>query len=95
MEDYIKEVANNLDLNSNFLEDIGNNIFLSKKEMEILDKYDIKYRNKTSLRGILLEIEDILNEEKLEDLESVSDSISERVYYNNTNKWGILWSVMK
>ena len=86
MEDYIKEVANNLDLNSNFLEDIGNNIFLSKKEMEILDKYDIKYRNKTSLRGILLEIEDILNEEKLEDLESVSDSISERVYYNNTNK---------
>lgn len=86
MEYYIKEVANNLDLNSNFLEDIGNNIFLSKKEMEILDKYDIKYRNKTSLRGILLEIEDILNEEKLEDLESVSDSISERVYYNNTNK---------
>lgn len=86
MDDYIKEISDNLDLNSNFLEDIGNGIFLSKKEMEVLDKYNIDYQNKASLKNILLEIENILNEESLEDLDLVSESISERIYYNNTNK---------
>ena len=37
MDEYIKEISNSLDLTSNFLEDIGNGIFLSKKEMEVLD----------------------------------------------------------
>ncbi|MBR2246513.1 MAG: hypothetical protein IKG58_03140 [Bacilli bacterium] len=86
MDDYIKEVANELDLKSNFLEDIGNGIFLSKKEIEILNKYNIDYKNKNSLKSILLEIEDILNEEELEDLDLISESIAERVYYNDTNK---------
>ena len=86
MDEYIKEVSNNLDLNSNFLEDIGNGIFLSKKEMKVLDKYNIDYKNKVSLKSILFEIEDILSEESLEDLDLVSETISERVYYNNTNK---------
>lgn len=85
-DDYIKEVANKLDLESNFLEDIGNGIFLSKKEIEILNKYNIDYKNKSSLKSILLEIEDILNEEELEDLDLISESIAERVYYNDTNK---------
>ena len=85
-DDYIKEVANKLDLESNFLEDIGNGIFLSKKEIEILNKYNIDYKNKNSLKSILLEIEDVLNEEELEDLDLISESIAERVYYNNTNK---------
>ena len=85
-DDYIKEVANKLDLESNFLEDIGTGIFLSKKEIEILNKYNIDYKNKNSLKSILLEIEDILNEEELEDLDLISESIAERVYYNDTNK---------
>ncbi|MBQ2640242.1 MAG: hypothetical protein IJF92_05750 [Bacilli bacterium] len=86
MDEYIKEISNSLDLTSNFLEDIGNGIFLSKKEMEVLDKYNIDYKNKSSLKSILLEIESILNEESLEDLDLVSESISERVYYNDINK---------
>ena len=85
-DDYIKEVANKLDFESNFLEDIGNGIFLSKKEIEVLNKYNIDYKNKNSLKSILLEIEDILNEEELEDLDLISEAIAERVYYNNINK---------
>ncbi len=85
-DNYIKEVANKLDLESNFLEDIGNGIFLSKKEIEVLNKYNIDYKNKNSLKSILLEIEDILNEEEIEDLDLISAAIAERVYYNNINK---------
>ena len=84
MDDYIKEISNNLDFD--LLEDIGNGIFLTKKEIEILDRYNINYKSKTSLKSILFEIEDILHNEDIEELDLISESIAERVYYNDINK---------
>ena len=84
MDDYIKEISNNLDFD--LLEDIGNGIFLTKKEIEILDRYNISYKSKTSLKSILFEIEDVLHNEDIEELDLISESIAERVYYNNINK---------
>ena len=63
MDEYIKEVGNNLEID--FLSDVGNGIFLSNREREILDRYNIDYKNKSSLKSILLEIEDILSEEEI------------------------------
>ena len=76
-----------IDFHKNKMNDLGNNIFLTNFEIEVLEKYDIDYRNSSNLKSIIFEIEEILNEDSsLEDLEIISKSISERDYYLNTNK---------
>ena len=84
MDEYIKQVGNSIEVD--FLSDVGNGIFLSNREREVLDRYNIDYKNKSSLKSILLEIEDILSEEEIEELDLISEGIAERVYYNYTNK---------
>lgn len=86
MDDYIKEVANNLQFD-NQLTKINNNLSLNKKEEEVLQKYQINYKN-CDMNSLIYLIEDYLNDsfEELPDLEEVSLNISERNYYQNTNK---------
>ena len=89
MTDYnIDEVLNTIDFNKGKFNDIGNGILLTNKEIEVLDRYNIPYKNCTSLKDIIFEIESIINELDImdEDLEEISMSISERDYYQNTNK---------
>ncbi|MBQ3298125.1 MAG: hypothetical protein IJG97_04940 [Bacilli bacterium] len=89
MTDYnIDELVNTIDFNKGKFNDIGNGILLTNKEIEVLDRYNIPYKNCTSLKDIIFEIESIINELDImdEDLEEISMSISERDYYQNTNK---------
>ncbi len=89
MTDYnIDELVNTIDFNKGKFNDIGNGILLTNKEIEVLDRYNIPYKNCTSLKDIIFEIENIINELDImdEDLEEISMSISERDYYQNTNK---------
>lgn len=65
----------------------GNGIYLSDNQIEILKRYDIDYSKYSSLSSLIFEIEEILNNETdIEDLEEVSQRLSELNYYNNTNK---------
>ena len=65
----------------------GNGIYLSDNQVEVLKKYNIDYKKYTSLKSLIFEIEEILNEEvDADDLEEVSSKLSELNYYNNTNK---------
>lgn len=76
-----------IDFHKNKMNDLGNNIFLTNFEIEILQKYNIDYKNCNSMKSIIFEIEEILNEDSsLDDLETISKSIAERDYYLNTNK---------
>ena len=89
MTDYnIDELVSTIDFNKGKFNDIGNGILLTNKEIEVLDRYNIPYKNCTSLKDIIFEIESIINELDImdEDLEEISMSISERDYYQNTNK---------
>ncbi len=89
MTDYnIDELVNTIDFNKGKFNDIGNGILLTNKEIEVLDRYNIPYKKCTSLKDIIFEIESIINELDImdEDLEEISMSISERDYYQNTNK---------
>ena len=89
MEKYnIDELVNNIDFNSGKFNDIGNGILLTNKEIEILDRYDIPYKNCHSLKDIIFQVEELISEMDIvdEDLEYISDTISERDYYQNTNK---------
>ena len=87
MDYNIDKLVNSLDFKSNSLKDCGNGIFLTNFEISILNRYNIDYSKYNDLKGIIFEIEEILNYEVSdEDLEQVSKTIAERDYYQNTNK---------
>ncbi len=65
-----------------------NNIYISEEQKEILDRYDIDVSKYLNISELIYDIEECLNNsiDELEDLEWVSQTISEYNYYNNTNK---------
>jgi len=81
LDDIVNETHNSLNLNR-----INDKLYLTNKEIEVLEKYDIEYH--TSINDLLFKIDEILNDADGEypDLEEVSNSIAEFNYYHNTNK---------
>lgn len=64
-----------------------NNVYISDKQYEILLRYNINVDNYKNINTLLYDIEEILNSgSDFEDLEWVSQTLSEYNYYNNTNK---------
>ena len=65
-----------------------NNIYISEEQVNILKNYDINVDNYNNVNELIFDIEDCLNNSygEMEDLEWVSQSLSEYNYYNNTNK---------
>ena len=65
-----------------------NNIYISDEQVNILKNYNIHIENYNNINELIYDIEDCLNDSygELEDLEWVSQSLSEYNYYNNTNK---------
>ena len=86
MDDYIKEVSNNLDLDDKYVS--INNFLLNKDEIEVLKRYNINYNNCNSLKDILFLIDEVFQNsyDEMLDLEEVAISISDRDYYVNSNK---------
>lgn len=85
----IEELVNDLKPRDNMLKNYGNGIYLSDDQVEILNQYDFKYQNYPSLKSLIFDIEEYLNEnyeEDLEDLENVASNLAEFDYYHNTNK---------
>ena len=85
MEYDIDKIVDEMDFVGNSLNNI-NGLLLTDKEIEILERYDIDYKKCVSLKEVIYLIEDILEEEEIEELDLISQSISERDYYQNTNK---------
>jgi hypothetical protein len=81
IDDIINETHEKMKLNK-----INDNLYLTNKEIEVLEKYDINYN--TSIDLLMYELDEILNESRGEliDLEEVSNSIAEFNYYHNVNK---------
>lgn len=65
-----------------------NNIYISDEQINILRKYDINIDKYSNLNELVYDIEECLNDsyDELDDLEWVSQTLSEYNYYNNTNK---------
>jgi hypothetical protein len=76
------------DFNKRSLKQRKNGIYLSDEQIDILEKYNINYLNYNNINELIFYIEDYLNNSymELEDLESVSEALSNFNYYNNTNK---------
>lgn len=88
MEYDINKLVSEIDFESNQLQNIGHNIMLTNKEIEVLNRYKINYQKCLSLKEVLFEIENIIDDMDIveEDLDQISASIAERDYYLNTNK---------
>lgn len=70
----------------NFLKRV-NDIFISQKQIDILEKYGIDINKYKNINELIYQIEIILNNsEQLDDLEWVEENLSEYNYYANTNK---------
>ena len=86
MNDEYKNIINNIDYKSLLHENVGNGIYLTKEEMNILSNYKINYENCSSVSELIYEIEDILKNIESDELEFILDELSEYKYYNETNK---------
>ena len=88
MEYDIDQLVGQMDFSSNELQTVNKNVMLTNHEIEVLKRYKIEYTKCNSLKEILFEVEDMISDMDVveEELEAVSQSISERDYYQNTNK---------
>ena len=70
-----------------FLKKYGN-IYISDEQLNILKKYDIDINKYKNVSELIYDIEEYLNDsyQSMDDLEWVSETLSEYNYYNNTNK---------
>ena len=82
----IKNIINNMDFESNYLKKINNNLNLTKYQMTVLDKFNIDYKNASSLSEIIYLTNEVYNETLDEELDLILNELSERNYYENTNK---------
>lgn len=84
----VENILSNIDFHSNELVNCGNGLMLTNREIEVLEEYKINYKNCKSLKEVLYEVEDLIADMDIvdEDLDYISYTISERDYYQNTNK---------
>ena len=83
----IDSLVSNIDFNSGSFQNI-NGMMLTNQEIEVLDRYEIPYKKCNSLKEVIFEIEEVIGDSDIvdEDLDYISSTISERDYYQNTNK---------
>ena len=83
----IDSLVSNIDFNSGSFQNI-NGMMLTNQEIEVLDRYEIPYKECNSLKEVIYEIEEVIGDSDIvdEDLDYISSTISERDYYLNTNK---------
>ena len=90
LEYNIDEIISSLDFKSSKLNNLSNGLVLTNNEIDVLNKYNIKYKSCSSLKEVLMLIDEKFNYEEVDnpdELDSVSASIAERDYYQNSNKW--------
>ena len=83
----VNEIVIDLYNDNNMFKMRGNGIYVSDNQVKPLKKYGVDYKKYVTLSSLIFDIEKILNEETdVQDLEELSQRLSELNYYNNTNK---------
>lgn len=65
---------------------VNDNLYLSEEQMEILKSYNIDYMKFSSLKDLIHELMEEIEENDDDVLENLLDVLSERDYYENYNK---------
>ena len=88
MEIDLEKLVSEMDFESGKFVTCNNGLMLTNNEISVLKRYNIDYEKCSTLKEIIYLVEDVLNEDidDADDLEYISSTISERDYYQNTNK---------
>ena len=86
MTEQLQEILNNIDFENNKLIKINNYLYLTRNQINTLERYNINYQISNSMRDLMIKIEEILDYEEIEELEILLENLTERQYYENTNK---------
>jgi len=86
MEEEIQKLIQEAVNENNFGKIQENGLFLSNKQIQILERNNIPWKRYASLKELLFYIEDILYEEENEELDRLAEQLAEQQYYQNTNK---------
>ena len=86
----IEDLVKTIDTSKMNMVKVGS-FYLTKEEISILERNFIDYKNANSLKDLIMKIQNVFEDEELDpddgdELDYVLDSISERDYYQNTNK---------
>lgn len=65
---------------------VNGNLYLSEEQMEILKSYNIDYMKFSSLKDLIHELMEEIEENDDDVLENLLDVLSERDYYENYSK---------
>ncbi len=87
MEKYdIEKLTSELDFTSNALKKVNDKLYLTNYQIDVLKRNDINPLNYTSLKDIIYLAEEAYEDTLDEELEIILGELSERNYYENTNK---------
>ncbi|MCI7554498.1 MAG: hypothetical protein MST00_03615 [Tenericutes bacterium] len=82
----IESLLNDINIDQYKTQKINDYITLTNYQIEVLKRFDIDPSLYTKLKDIIYVAEEIYEETLDEDLNIVLDELSERNYYENTNK---------
>lgn len=82
----IESLLNDINIDQYKTQKVNNYITLTNYQIEVLKRFDIDPSLYTKLKDIIYVAEEIYEETLDEDLNIVLDELSERNYYENTNK---------
>ena len=84
----LEEIIKDIDFKP--MKHIKSDIYLNSDQINTLNKYNIDYTKCTCLKELIYEIEEVINDSygivDIDDLDLLSQNLSEFNYYNNTNK---------
>ena len=87
MEKYdIDKLTSELDFTSNKLRKVNDKLYLTNYQIDVLKRNDINPEEFTTLKEIIYLAEEAYEDTLDEELEIILDQLSERNYYENTNK---------
>ena len=82
----IKSLLNDINIDQYKTQKVNDYITLTNYQIEVLKRFDIDPSLYTKIKDIIYVAEEIYEETLDEDLNIVLDELSERNYYENTNK---------
>ena len=75
-----------IDFDKNKLKKVNDKLLLTNYQIEVLKRNGIEPSNYSSLKEIIFDAEEVYEETLDEELDLVLSELSERNYYENTNK---------
>lgn len=87
MENFdIDKLTKEIDFNANAFKKVNDNLYLTNYQIDVLKRNEINPENYNSLKDIIYIAEEVYEDTLDEELDLVLNELSERNYYENTNK---------